>query len=67
MAKWEEYRLYRLRDKVPCGRESVPCGPEVPTQITFKARSKKEAERKALKLSIDRDLQLGVIIVKKRM
>jgi len=66
MATWETYRLYRLRDRSPApGRkESTPCGTVVPTRITFRARSQEEAERKALKLSRDGDLQLGIIIVK---
>ncbi len=58
---WKIYRLYRLRDK---GRRGEPFGPEVPTRFTFKARTQEEAERKALKLSRDGDLQLGIIIVK---
>ena len=61
MAKWETYRLYRIRDR---GTRGNPIGPEVPTRFTFRARSQKEAEKKALKLSRDGDLQLGIIIVK---
>ena len=65
--KWKEYRLYRLRDRYPCSsNESTPGGPEVPTQIIIKARNQREAETKALKISRDRDLQLGPIIVKER-
>jgi hypothetical protein len=60
MTKWNKYRLYRLRDKV--GQD--PCGPEVPTRISIKARTQEEAERKALKLSQEGDFQLGPIIVR---
>ncbi len=60
MAKWKTYRLWRLRDK---GCRGDPMGPEVPTRFTFRARNQKEAEKKALKLSKEGDLQLGVIIV----
>ncbi len=58
---WERYRLYRLKDR---GTRGEPIGPEVPTRFTFRARNQKEAEKKALKLSKEADLQLGVIIVK---
>ncbi len=58
---WETYRLYRIRDR-GVGGEHI--GPVVPTRFTFRARSQEEAEKKALKLSRDGDLQLGVIIVK---
>ena len=47
---WERYRLYRLRDRSRCSsRETIPCGPEVPTHIIIKARSQKEAEKKLSK------------------
>ena len=54
---WKQYRLYRLRDR---GRGGEPIGPEVPTRIIIKARTQEEAERKAIKLSIEGDLELGV-------
>lgn len=63
---WKTYRLYRPRDRAGGAgcRESVPCGPMVPTQKTFRARNQDEAERKALKFSKEAELRFGIIDVR---